>query len=203
MAQRVVLVRHGETEWSISRRHTGRTDIPLNAEGRMLAEGLRPILGAITGIHEALILSSPLQRAHDTCVLSGLGPRAVVEPDLVEWDYGVAEGKRTDEMRQTTPGWSVWTHPLTGGESLEQVGGRVDRVLARAALEDRLVVMFAHAHVLRILAARWCGLDAGLGRILTLDPASVSILGHEREVPVIERWNLVATGDLERFTGTA
>jgi broad specificity phosphatase PhoE len=203
MAERVVLVRHGETEWSSSRRHTGRTDIPLNDEGRRLAEGLRPILGGITGIRDALVLSSPLQRAHDTCVLSGLGPRAVVEPDLVEWDYGVAEGKRTDEMRRTTPGWSVWTHPLVGGESLEDVGRRVDRVLARAAVEDRLVVLFAHAHVLRILAARWCGLDAGLGQILTLDPASVSILGHEREVPVIERWNLVGTGDLDRFIGTA
>jgi broad specificity phosphatase PhoE len=203
MAERVVLVRHGETEWSSTRRHTGRTDIPLNEEGKRLAAGLRPILDGLKGIGDALVLTSPLQRARATCELAGLGEKAIVDDDLLEWDYGEAEGKRTDELRRLIPGWSVWTHPLAGGESLEDVGRRADRVLARASLEVRLVVLFAHAHVLRILAARWCGLDAGLGRVLTLDPASVSILGHEREVPIIERWNLVATGDLERFIGTA
>jgi broad specificity phosphatase PhoE len=202
MVDRIVLVRHGETEWSSARRHTGRTDIPLNEEGRRLAAELEPVLAALTGIDDALVLMSPLKRACDTCMLAGLGAHAVVDPDLVEWDYGVAEGKRTDEMRLTIPGWSVWTHPIVGGESLEQVGHRADRVLARVADEDRLVVLFAHAHILRILAARWCGLDAGLGSVFTLDPASVSILGHERETHVIERWNLVTTGDLERFTGS-
>ena len=151
MAERVVLVRHGETAWSSARRHTGRTDIPLNDEGRRLAEGLRPVLAGLTGIEDALVLMSPLKRACDTCMLAGLGARAQVEPNLVEWDYGVAEGKRTDEMRQTIPGWSVWTHPIVGGESLEQVGHRADKVLARVAGEDRLVVLFAHAHILRIL----------------------------------------------------
>jgi broad specificity phosphatase PhoE len=202
MADRVVLVRHGETEWSSARRHTGRTDIPLNEEGRRLAEGLQPLLAGLTGIDDALVLMSPLKRACDTCILAGLGARAQIEPNLIEWDYGVAEGKRTDEMRQQIPGWSVWTHPIVGGESLEDVGHRADKVLARVAAEDRIVVLFAHAHILRILAARWCGLDAGLGSAFALDPASVSILGHEREDHVIERWNLVATGDLERFIGT-
>jgi broad specificity phosphatase PhoE len=202
MAERVVLVRHGETAWSSARRHTGRTDIPLNEEGRRLAEGLQPLLAGLTGIDDALVLMSPLKRACDTCILAGLGARAQIEPNLIEWDYGVAEGKRTDEMRQQIPGWSVWTHPIVGGESLEDVGHRADKVLARVAAEDRIVVLFAHAHILRILAARWCGLDAGLGSAFALDPASVSILGHEREDHVIERWNLVATGDLERFIGT-
>src|SRR5215212_4697556 len=165
MAARVVLVRHGETEWSSARRH---------------AESLRPVLAGITGMDDALVLTSPLQRARDTCARAGLGDRAIVEPNLLEWDYGVAEGRRTAEMRQEIPGWSVWTHPIMGGESLEEVGDRADKVLARIAAEERLVVLFAHAHILRILAARWCGLDAGLGSVFALDPASVSILGHER-----------------------
>ena len=202
MADRVVLVRHGETEWSSARRHTGRTDIPLNAEGARLAETLRPVLAGITGMDDALVLTSPLERARETCERAGLGDRALVDPDLVEWDYGEAEGKRTEEMRQQIPGWSVWTHPIVGGESLEDVGRRADRVLARVAIEDRLVVLFAHAHILRILTARWCGLDAGLGSAFALDPASVSILGHEREDHVVERWNMVTTGDLQRFIGT-
>jgi broad specificity phosphatase PhoE len=202
MAARVVLVRHGETEWSSARRHTGRTDIPLDEEGRRLAESLRPVLAGITGMDDALVLTSPLQRARDTCARAGLGDRAIVEPNLLEWDYGVAEGRRTAEMRQEIPGWSVWTHPIVGGESLEEVGDRADKVLARIAAEERLVVLFAHAHILRILAARWCGLDAGLGSVFALDPASVSILGHEREDHVIERWNMVTTGDLQRFIGS-
>ena len=202
MAERVVLVRHGETEWSSTRRHTGRTDIPLNDEGRRLAAALRPVLQGITGMDEALVLTSPLQRARDTCALAGFGDRAEIEPDLIEWDYGTAEGQRTVEIRETIPGWSVWETGPEGGETVEQVAARAERVLARIATEHRLVLAFAHAHVLRILTARWCGLDPRAGRMLMLDPASVSILGHEREVRGIERWNLVTTGDLERFIGT-
>ena len=149
MADRVVLVRHGETEWSSTRRHTGRTDIPLNDEGRRLAAGLQPVLAGITGIDDALVLTSPLQRARDTCALAGLGDRAEIEADLVEWDYGEAEGRRTDEMRRRTPGWTVWTHDPVGGESVDDVGRRADRLLARVHGEDRLVVLFAHAHILR------------------------------------------------------
>jgi broad specificity phosphatase PhoE len=199
MASRVVLVRHGETAWSSTRRHTGRTDIPLNDEGRRLAASLQPVLAPITGIADALVLTSPLQRARETCVLAGLGEHAVVEPDLVEWDYGAAEGLRTDEIRVDVPGWTVWTHPPDGGETVEQVAARTDRVLARIHDAPGIVVAFAHAHVLRILTARWCELDPRAGRMFMLDPASVSILGHERETRCIERWNLVTTGDLERF----
>ncbi len=199
MADRVVLVRHGETEWSSTRRHTGRTDIPLNDEGRRLAAALQPVLAGITGMDDALVLTSPLRRARDTCALAGLGDRAEIVPDLVEWDYGAAEGRRTDELRLTVPGWSVWTHDPDGGETVDEVGARADRVLERIHAEDRLVVAFAHAHMLRILTARWCRLDPRAGRMFMLDPASVSILGHERETRCIERWNLVTTGDLERF----
>ena len=191
MADRVVLVRHGETEWS-ARRHTGRTDIPLNDEGRRLR---RRRCGrcwpAITGIDGAVVLHEPAAAGPATRASwpGSASPGRGRVDDLVEWDYGEAEGKRTDEMRQPIPGWSVWTHPIRGGESLDDVGHRADRVLARlAAVEEHLVVLFAHAHILRILAARWCGLAAGRrGRILTLDPASVSVLGHERERPVIEQ----------------
>ena len=202
MADRIVLVRHGETDWSSARRHTGRTDIPLNAEGRRLAASLQPVLAGLTGIDDAHVLVSPLQRARDTCALAGFADRAIVEPDLLEWDYGDAEGRTTANLRRTDPGWTVWSAPIPGGESLVDVGARADNLLARLVTEGRLVVLFAHAHVLRVLAARWCALPPAAGRSLTLDPASVSILGHERETPVIERWNLVTTGDLERFTGS-
>ncbi len=199
MSERVVLVRHGETAWSSQRRHTGRTDIPLNDEGRQLARLLQPVLAAIAGIDSALVLTSPLRRARDTCIAAGLGERAEVVDDLVEWDYGEAEGRTTVEIQAEMPGWSVWTHPLHDGELIEQVGARADRVLARVRAHDGLAVLFAHAHVLRILAARWCGLAPVGGRIFTLDPASVSILGHERDVAVIERWNVVP----DRFIGSA
>jgi probable phosphoglycerate mutase len=148
---------------------------------------------------DALVLTSPLRRARETARLAGLGDRAEIEPDLVEWDYGAVEGRRTDELRVEVPGWTVWTHDPEGGETVDQVATRADRVLARVHREQRLVVLVAHAHVLRILTARWCELDPRAGRMYMLDPASVSILGHERETRCIERWNLVTTGDLERF----
>jgi broad specificity phosphatase PhoE len=202
MAERVVLVRHGETDWSSTRRHTGRTDIPLNDEGRRLAASLQPVLAGITGIDTALVLTSPLRRARDTCALAGFGDRAVIEPDLIEWDYGAAEGRRTAEIRQEVAGWTVWTHDPAGGETVDDVAVRADRALARIHDTPGVVLAVAHAHILRVLTARWCGLDPRAGRMFTLDPASVSILGHERETRCIERWNLVTTGDLERFTST-
>jgi broad specificity phosphatase PhoE len=202
MSDRVVLVRHGETSWSSTRRHTGRTDIPLNPEGRQLAVDLRPTLAAISGIDTALVLTSPLRRARDTCNLAGLGDRAEVDDDLLEWDYGEAEGRTTEQMRTESPGWSVWTNHLARGETIEQVATRADRVIARVRAYQGLSVLFAHAHILRILAARWCELTPDCGRALMLDPASVSILGHERETPVIERWNMVPIGATERFIGT-
>jgi broad specificity phosphatase PhoE len=188
---RVVLVRHGETEWSTTRRHTGRTDVPLSAAGRRRAEALRPVLPALVPeIVHSFVATSPLQRARDTGALAGFGDRAEVWPELAEWDYGVFEGRTTADIRETTPGWSVWTHPIDGGESLADVAARVDRVIARVVAIDRPALLFAHAHLLRILGARWCGLVPAAARALTIDPAGISILGWEHEYQVIERWNL-------------
>ena len=185
MADRVVLVRHGETEWSSTRRHTGRTDIPLNEEGRRLAAA--PAAGARRHHRHRRRPrpDEPAARARDTCALAGLGERAEIEPDLVEWDYGAAEGRRTDEIRREVPGWTVWTHDPEGGETLDEVGGARRPGARPDPRHDRASSsLFAHAHILRILTARWCGLDPRAGRMFMLDPASVSILGHERETRV-------------------
>jgi broad specificity phosphatase PhoE len=190
MAPRVVLVRHGETTWSSTRRHTGRTDVPLSEDGRRRARSLGPVLTALLEGATALVATSPLQRARETCDLAGFGDRAEVWPELAEWDYGVFEGRRTAEIRETIPVWSVWTHPIDGGESLDAVAARADRVIERLLAVDRLAVLFAHAHLLRILGARWCGLEPSAGRALTIDPAGISMLGWEHDYQVIERWNL-------------
>lgn len=189
MADRVVLVRHGQTEWSETHRHTGRTDLPLTDLGRRRAEALGPVLGAVAGIDEATVVTSPLLRARETCRLAGLGERAEIWPDLTEWDYGVAEGRTTAELRTQTPGWSVWTHEIEGGESLDQVGRRAERVIAAFDRTPGLVVVFAHAHLLRILGSCWCGWGAAGGQHLTMDAASTSELGFEREARVLLRWN--------------
>lgn len=186
MTSRLILVRHGETAWSRAGRHTGRTDVPLSAEGRRQAARLADRL---RGFELARVLASPLSRAFDTCRIAGLAGRAEVDPDLQEWDYGVHEGRTTDEIRQEIPGWSIWTHPVDGGESVADVGRRADRVIRRAAAADGDVALFAHGHVLRILAARWLGLPARRGGSLALETATISILGHERGRRVIERWN--------------
>jgi probable phosphoglycerate mutase len=185
-AQRIHLVRHGETEWSRSGRHTGSTDLPLTEDGRRLAERLRP---ALSGRPFALVLSSPLERARATCELAGLRAQAQLEPDLVEWRYGAYEGLTSDEIRSERPGWSVFEHGAPGGESPEQVGARVDRVLARLRAVQGDAALFAHGHVLRVLAARWLGLPAGAGRHFLLDTGTICILGWYREVPAVERWN--------------
>jgi probable phosphoglycerate mutase len=190
MAATVITIRHGETDWSITRRHTGRTDIPLTDTGRERARSLAPLLAAFPGIDDALVLTSPLSRAVETCALAGLGARATTWDELLEWDYGAAEGRTTEEIRGEVPGWSVWTHPIDGGEQLADVGARVDRVVARLDTIDGLVVLVAHAHVLRILGARWCGWPPEAGRSLVLGAASLSVLGHERESRVIEQWNV-------------
>jgi len=180
------LIRHGETEWSASGRHTGRTDIPLTEEGIRQARALGRYLA---GRPFALVLTSPLSRAADTCRLAGYG--SVVQPseDLLEWDYGQAEGRTTAEMRAEREGWSVWTGGPPGGETVEEVGRRTDRVIARALEASGDVALFAHAHVLRILAARWLGLPPDDGRLFALGPASLSVLGWEREIRVLSRWN--------------
>jgi broad specificity phosphatase PhoE len=183
------LIRHGETEWSLSRKHTGRTDIGLTEHGRKRAEELRDYLARQKF---AVVLTSPLKRARETCTIAGFGDVAKVADGLREWDYGVHEGRTTEEIRAATPGWSVWTHEIPGGETLERVGERadgvIDRALAAAAGGER-VALFAHAHILRILAARWVGLEAREGRLFVLGTGSVSVLGWEREERVIQGWN--------------
>lgn len=180
------LVRHGETEWSREGRHTGRTDVPLTAHGRFQAEQVGRYLRA----HDfALVLTSPLSRAVETCRLAGLGGAARARGDLREWDYGEYEGRTTTDIREERPGWTLWRDGVPGGESVDEVGARADAVIAEARAAPGDVVLFAHGHVLRILAARWLGLPACDGGLLALDPAAVSILGYERETSVIRLWN--------------
>lgn len=189
------LVRHGETAWSQDGRHTSWSEVPLTEHGRQRALELRQFLA---GRKFAALLVSPRQRARETCELAGYGEVAVVDDNLQEWNYGDAEGRTTAEIRRATgnPDWSVWTDPLEGGETPEAVGARADRVIARAlelasstATESHAVALFAHAHILRILAARWIGLDARAGRLFALGTGTVSVLSYERETRVIERWN--------------
>lgn len=182
----VALARHGETEWSKGGRHTGRTDVPLTEAGRAQARLLGDMLA---GWHKVPALTSPLQRAAETCRLAGFAPTCEKVDELREWDYGVYEGMTTAGIREEIPGWSIWTHPVPKGESVEEVGERADRVIARIRDEGQDVVVFAHGHLLRILAARWCGLAATEGRLFALDTATLSIVGYERETPVVRMWN--------------
>lgn len=183
---KVVLARHGETEWSKSWKHTSYTDIPLTENGRARAESLVPQMAKWDF---ALVLSSPLVRAFETCRIAGLANRAEIEPDLVEWNYGEYEGITTAEIRKTVPGWTVFSHPSPGGETAEQVAERVDRVIARARAADGDVVLFAHGHVLRVLTARWLELDPRMGKHFVLSTGTVSVLGWERDTPALELWN--------------
>jgi broad specificity phosphatase PhoE len=182
----VVLVRHGQTEWSASGKHTGRTDIPLTELGRRQADALRDML---SGTEFALVLSSSLIRAWETMERAGYATTGVATDDLLEWNYGVYEGRRTDDIRTEIPDWSVWTHPIVGGETIDEIGARADRAIARALSVDGPVALFAHGHVLRVLGARWMGLPAATGRNLQLDTATISTLGWERENRVVRHWN--------------
>lgn len=190
MAPVVVLVRHGETEWTISGQHTGRTDIPLTDNGRAQARELCRQLASRTF---GLVLSSPLSRALETCRLAGLGDQAQTTEDLLEWDYGEYDGVTTAEIRSKNKKWSLWVDGAPGGESPADVGSRVDEVVREVrevvTETEADVAVFGHGHVLRVLAARWLGLTPADGRLFALDPASMSILGYERENPVIRRWN--------------
>jgi probable phosphoglycerate mutase len=186
------LVRHGETEWTLSGQHTGRTDIPLTPAGRRQAEALGRHLAARSF---ALVLTSPLGRARETCRLAGYGGLAEITDDLREWDYGIYEGRTTAAIRATEPGWSIWTSPIPGGESLEQVGGRARRIIDRALVAGGEVALFGHGHILRILAACWIGRPPADGRRLALDPASIGVLGWERETQLIQRWNVACPSD--------
>lgn len=182
---RVVLIRHGETAWSRDRRHTGRTDVPLTPHGEAQAAGLTHRL---EGRQFAEVLVSPLFRATATAELAGLGGGEVT-PDLVEWDYGDFEGRTTAAIRDDLPGWDLFTDGVPHGEHLHQVAARVDRVIAQARAGTGDVVCVAHAHLLRVLAVRWLGVDPSAARYLVLGPASLSVLGWERDQPVLEHWN--------------
>ena len=184
--QKVYLLRHGETEWSLNGRHTGVTDIPLTENGRVAARLLKPILAKVTF---TLVLTSPLQRARETSELAGLGQFANVEPDLIEWNYGEYEGLKTDQIRLTSPGWSVFRDGCPGGESPEQVGARADRVITKVRATAGNVALFGHGHFTRVLAARWINLSANYGENFLLDTATLNVLGYYRESPAFMIWN--------------
>lgn len=187
----VYLIRHGETEWTLSGRHTGVTDIPLTDNGRTTARRLQPLL---TSESFALVLCSPLQRARETCELSGLGAGAKIDPDLVEWNYGEYEGLTPAQIHARCPAWMIFTDGCPGGETAEQVGKRVDGVIARAHAADGDVAIFAHGHLLRVFAARWLGLPPQAGSRFLLDPGTLSILTDYHGVPAVKRWNAAVTG---------
>jgi broad specificity phosphatase PhoE len=224
------LVRHGETEWSAAGKHTSRTDVPLTEHGREMAGRVGEFL---QGTKFAAVLRSPMGRAKETCEIAGFGDVAVVDDGLMEWNYGVYEGKTSKEIQAEIPGWSVWSSPIVGGETVEHVGERADGVIARAldvaeptsqsrdvghpAAADSgprhespdlghprdgdvvvRVALFAHAHILRILAARWVGLEARDGALFALGTGSVSVLGWERETRVIQKWNRTFEGQASR-----
>ncbi|MEE8606967.1 MAG: histidine phosphatase family protein [candidate division NC10 bacterium] len=180
------LVRHGETEWTVTGQHTGRTDIPLTALGRRQAAALGRRLA---GRAFALVLVSPLTRALETCRVAGYGDVAKRTDDLCEWDYGAYEGRTTPEIRTEVPGWTIWTGNPPDGETLDQVARRVGNVIAQASAAGGDVALFAHAHVLRVLTACWLGLPPDAGRLLALGTASLSVLGYERETRIITTWN--------------
>jgi probable phosphoglycerate mutase len=182
----LVVVRHGATEWSENGRHTSRTDLPLTGEGREAAAELAGVLHP--GDFE-LVLCSPLRRARETCDLAGFGDRAEIVEDLREWDYGEYEGLTTPEIRAERPEWWLWRDGCPGGEQPGQVALRADRVIERVLSASGDVIVFAHGHILRVLAARWIGADVEAGARLALSAGALCVLGYERETRVIRRWN--------------
>lgn len=192
MTARVLLVRHGQTEWSRSGQHTGRTDVPLLEEGRRAARALGERLARApwNGLPGAEVRTSPLSRARETCDLAGLGDRAADWDALMEWDYGAYEGLSTPAIRERAgEEWLIWRDGVVGGERLEEVAARADEVVAWARSADRDTVVFAHGHVLRVLGARWLRLDPSFAARLRLDPGSLSVLGWAYGEPAIESWN--------------
>ena len=182
----IVLVRHGETEWSRDGKHTGHTDVPLTDVGRQQATALG---GSLRDRHFVLVLTSPLSRALETGRLAGLGDLAEQRDDLREWDYGAYEGRTTPEIREARPGWTLWTDGVPGGETEAEVGARADRIIAELRATGGDAAVFGHGHMLRVLAARWLGLEPVEGGLFALDTATISILGYERETAVIRLWN--------------
>ncbi len=182
----IVLVRHAETEWSLTGRHTGRTDIPLTEQGRAAAAALAPRLRGRSCAHE---LVSPLRRARETCELCGLGAQARPLEQLLEWDYGDYEGLTTAEIHSTRPGWNLWRDGCRGGESAADVGARADSVIAEFEHADGDVAVFSHGHMLRVLGARWIALYPAEGGRLGLSTGAICVLGHERSTRILARWN--------------
>lgn len=182
----VFVIRHGETEWSLNGRHTGTTDIPLTENGRRAAQRLG---SALAKNSFSIVLSSPMQRARETCELAGLGDAAVVDQDLVEWDYGRYEGLTPSQIRETAPDWLIFRDGCPEGEAPEQVAYRVDRAIARVRAASGDVAIFAHGHVLRVFAARWIGLPASGGQHFVLGTGALSILGYYHDIPAVRIWN--------------
>jgi probable phosphoglycerate mutase len=182
----VYAIRHGETAWSLSGQHTGTTDIPLTDNGRRLAERIAP---ALAKEKFARVLVSPRQRARETCELVHLGAGAVIDPDLAERNYGEYEGLTSHQIRERAPGWLLFRDGCPGGETPEDVGARADRVIARVREVDGNVALFAHGHILRVLAARWIALPASAGQHFLLDTGTLCVLGHYQEIPAIKIWN--------------
>ena len=192
----IVLVRHGETEWSRDGRHTGRTDIPLTQTGKEQAKAIGPVL---KHWHFSLVLTSPLKRAEETCRLAGFGSSATIDPDLSEWDYGRYEGITSAQIHDREPGWSLWRDGCPAGEQPEEVGRRADGVVTRLAAASANCLIFSHGHFLRVLTARWLGLPAAAGRYFALATASISVLGYEHEDRVMREWNIGS--DIGRLYG--
>jgi probable phosphoglycerate mutase len=186
LLRRAFLIRHGETAWSLSGQHTGLTDIALTDTGRRMARRLWPVLAQATF---TLVLTSPLQRARETCELAGLGARAEIDAALAEWHYGDYEGLTPAQIQDLAPGWMLFRDGCPGGESPSQVGDRVDQVIARIRAVEGDVALFAHGHIFRVFAARWLGLPATAGSCFLLDPATVSVLSHYHGIPAVKRWN--------------
>lgn len=180
------LIRHGETEWSASGKHTSRSEVPLTVRGRQSAQAIGQYLAPQ---QFSMVLTSPRQRAQETCRIAGYSACALVDENLAEWDYGDYEGRTTEEIRSKEARWTIWSAPSSGGESIERVASRAQRIIERAEKAGGKVALFSHAHFLRILATVWIGLAPRSGRLLFLGTGSVSILGFERETRVLQEWN--------------
>lgn len=185
-AVEVLLIRHAATEWSVAGKHTGRTDVPLTAAGR---EAAKQTARRLAGRSFERVLCSPLRRARETCELCGLAAQAQTVEELVEWDYGEYEGLTTEEIREARPGWRLWRDGCPGGESTAQVGARADAVIASLSNLRGQAAIFAHGHILRVLAARWIDAEPQLGARLTLGTGAVGVLGYEHGAGALRRWN--------------
>jgi probable phosphoglycerate mutase len=186
--QQIFLIRHGETAWSLSGQHTGRTDIPLTENGRKMAGMLAPVLAAE---NFELVMASPLQRARETCALAGLDAHASIDPDLIEWNYGGYEGLTTSQIHAQAPDWLLFRDGCPGGETPDQIGARVDRLIAKVRAARGHVALFAHGHLFRVFAARWLDLPVQEGCRFMLHPATLSILSYYRGIPAVKRWNML------------